>query len=44
MEEKDVIADRPLFALNFISYKRMGEKDVIADRPLFYGFLQKNGG
>ena len=35
MEEKDVILDRTLFALNFISYKRMEEKDVMLDRTLF---------
>ena len=50
MEEKDVILDRTLFALNFISYRRMEEKVVIADRTLLalncfdVHFLQKNGG
>ena len=35
MEEKDVILGRTLFALVFISYRRMEEEDVIVDRPLF---------
>ena len=44
MVEKVVIADRTLFTLNSISYKRMEEKDVTVDRPLCFGFLRKNGG